>query len=138
MMWDNPLQNRGTSFYEELQKVCEHLSENSYDLVIVTNFEAGFDLDKEQWSLNMFNPQVEDYMYSWEKEEVEQWPGYKEGIDYCQGGTHSEVVLTPEWLRNLNGVIHLCGAFDGECIEDMEYALEGAGKKYKRIEHLIT
>tara|TARA_B110000908_G_C10072360_1_gene365698 strand:+ start:232 stop:642 length:411 start_codon:yes stop_codon:yes gene_type:complete len=136
-MWNTGLENMGTDFETELQKVCEHLSENKYDKVIVTNFEAGVHLDDEQYPLSEFYPQVFDYCYGWERESVEE-SGHVEGVEFCTGGTHSEVVLIDEWMHELEGKVYLCGAFDGECIEDMEIALEGAGKEFERIEELIN
>jgi hypothetical protein len=76
-------------------------------------------------------------MYGWERKEVEGWGDRKEGVDFVDGGSHSEVVLVDEWMHELEGEIFLCGAFDGECIEDMEIALQGAGKEFERIEGLI-
>jgi len=137
-MWDVGLKKLGTSFDEMMENVVQHLREVKYDYVIVTNFEAGFNLDEEQYQLSEFNTTVHDYMYGWEREEVEGWGEREEGVDFVEGGSHSEVVLVYQWMRELSGEIHLCGAFDGECIEDMEIALLGAGKEFKRIEELIV
>jgi len=126
----------GRSFDEYLEDIVQHLSEENYDNVIVTNFEADLDLEPEQLPLADFYPEVRDYTYGWEKEEVKSW-NWIEGKDFCRGGTHSEVVLTPHWLRSLQNDIFLCGVFDGECIEDIEYALTGSNKHFIRIEHLI-
>ena len=60
------------------------------------------------------------------------------GTKWTLGGNHSEVVIVPEWMENLKGEVFICGAFDGECIEDLEIALKGANKEFKRVEHLIT
>lgn len=136
-MWDVDYQKQGTCFEEELEKVYKHIKENDYDKIIVTNFEAGRGLDEDQWLLSEFNPRVYDYMYGWERSEVESWGTYKEGVHFCEGGNHSEIVLIDEWMRELEGDVYLCGAFDGECIEDITIALQGAGKTVKRIEYLI-
>ena len=135
MMWNASLEKYGTSFEEQLEKLIDHLNQNHYDNVIVTNFEAGRDLDPEQYPLIEFCPMVYDYMYGWEKEEVESWGNE---ITYVDGGSHSEVVIVDDWMKELTGDIFLCGAFDGECIEDMEIALAGAGKEVNRIEELIV
>jgi len=121
-----------------LQNVYEHLAENCYDHIIVTNFEAGFYLDDDQMLLDGFSPAVYDYCYGWEREQLLE-SNLVENIDFCPGGHHSPVVLVPEWIRNLKThEVHLCGAFDGECIEDMEIALNFAEINYKRIEKLIV
>lgn len=136
-MWNDGLERYGTSFEIELEKVLEHLNEVDYDKVIVTNFEAGFDLEDSQYPLKAFNPVIYDYCYGWEREQVEDY-GYIENKDYCEGGMHSEVVLIDGWMHDLQGEIFICGAFDGECIEDLEIALEGANKPFNRLNHLIT
>jgi len=138
-MWDSGLRMfHDTNFFEMLDNVIEHIDNSNYSKIIVTNFEAGFDLDDEQKKLQRFFPEVYDYMYGWEREEVESWGDRIEGKDFCDGGSHSEVVLIDEWMHNLEGEIDICGAFDGECIEDLEIALQGAGKEFNRLEHLIV
>lgn len=136
-MWDSGLQMHGTSFEEQLENVYQHLLAETYDCVIVTNFEAGFNLEDSQYPLNDFNPIVYDYCYGWERESFEGCD-YIEGIDFCDGGAHSEVVMIDEWMHKLTGEIYICGAFDGECIEDLEIALDGANKTFKRLNDLIT
>lgn len=134
-MWDAGLRNKGTSFDEVLWNVYLHIKQNDYDHVIVTNFEAGQMLDNEQAILGEFYPAVYDYCYGWTRADVED---YYDGFDFCDGGGHSEVVLVEDWMRELKGKdVYLCGAFDGECIEDMEYALRSAGVAYKRLNDLI-
>lgn len=138
-IWDQGLRDQGTCFEAELEKVYEHLNLNVYDRVIVTNFEAGLNLDVEQNMLGEFYPDVYDYMYGWERSEVESWADRKEGEDFCEGGNHSEVVLLDEWMKDIiSDEVYLCGAFDGECIEDMEIALEFLGIEVNRIEELIN
>ena len=137
-MWEPGLVGEGTTFDEELLKVVLHLREQDYDRVIVTNFES-FELEAEQSPLQDFYPEVHEYMYGWEREEVKSWSGYNEGVEFCEGGNHSEVVLISDWMWELvDDDVYLCGAFDGECIEDMEIALAGAGVKVNRLENLIT
>ncbi len=79
-MWDSGLQKYGKNFHSEIEKIYTHLLENNYNRVIVTNFEAGFTLDEEQHILSEFNPEVYDYMYGWERDEVVSWGNMKEGI----------------------------------------------------------
>lgn len=137
-IWNDGLINYGTSFTEQIRCIYEHLSESNYDRVIVTNFEASRDLDKGQYSLKEFNPEVYDYGYGWEEIEVQSWPDMVKDVNYCDGGSHSEVVLIDDWMRTLEGEVYLCGAFDGECIEDMEIALNYVGKEFERLESLIV
>ncbi len=52
--------------------------------------------------------------------------------------TDNDVVVIPDWLHDLrHEEIHLCGAFEGQCIEDIEAALKAADVRYNRLEHLI-
>ena len=132
-MWDSGLQRLGTDFHSEIEKIYEHLSQEQYDNVIVTNFEAGFGLDEEQSILSEFYPTVYDYCYGWTEDSLD-----KNYHEWVEGGNHSEVVLIDDWMKELEGEVYLCGAFDGECIEDMEIALSGAGINFNRIEHLIN
>ena len=131
-MWNSGLVRMGTSYEEMLLRVIEHLGIYNYDRVILTNFE-GYKLEQEQEPLRQFSPEIYDYMYGWERDEVKDW-----NIDYVDGGSHSEVVLVYDWMYELDGEIHICGAFDGECIQDLEFALDGAGKRYTRLNHLIV
>jgi hypothetical protein len=132
-MWDSGLLKYGTSFEEEIEKVYNHLLEENYDRVIVTNFEAAFGLDDEQKVLSEFYPDVYDYMYGWEDDEANP-----EGT-WVDGGCHSQKLPIDDWmLEIINDDVFLCGAFDGECIEDMEIALSSQGIKVNRIEQLIT
>ena len=60
------------------------------------------------------------------------------GIDYCEGGYHSEYVLLTDWMRDLKGhEVYISGSFDGECIDDLETALDFLEIPYNRIESLI-
>ena len=148
-MWENGYNSFGTSFDELLEKTYNFIAENDFNQIIITNFEADFDLDPEQSSLKYFNYSVHDYMYGWELDSddfdsenlnliendciaVNKW-----GTKYAKGGTHSEIVEISEWMLNLEGEVYLCGAFDGECIEDMEIALAHCNIEFNRVEELI-
>ena len=60
---------------------------------------------------------------------------------FTPGGNHSELVLIPEWMEDLaseKARVSICGAFEGECIEDLEIALKACKIKFRRIESLIV
>ena len=60
------------------------------------------------------------------------------GVTITLGGNHSQVVEVPEWLSKLTGhEVSLCGAFRGECIEDMEIALSAANVTFNLLNNLI-
>lgn len=150
-MWNQGLIGFGTSFDEELMKVLDHLDSEYYDKVIVTNFEGTTELEEEQLPiLDYTYPQVEDYGYGWDYDSVDFTERQIQSIEagglvvceygnhWVQGGNHSTIVYVPEWMMELQGEVYICGAFDGECIEDLEIALTGAGKEFNRINELIT
>lgn len=136
-IWDKALRNHGTSFDQMVEKVAEHLEENDYSLVILTKFE-GIQFDEGHFPIAHHINVVHEYAYGWEREQVEQY-GWEEGVAYCDGGTHSEVVLLDEWMKHLpKEDVHIAGAFDGECIDDLETALDFLEVNYNRIESLIV
>lgn len=149
-MWENGYKMFNTSFDEMLENVYNHINEVGYDKIIITNFEAGMDLEDEQYPLNDFYNELQDYMYGWElngqgftDEEVEaiedgQVVTDEYGTKWGQGGNHSEIVMVSDWMEDLDGEVFLCGAFDGECIEDMELALGHANVEFNRVESLIV
>lgn len=137
--WDFGLKRFGTSFDREASKILQHLEENDYDRVILTRFEEP-KLEPAHYEAGLadYISDVYDYSYGWAKDQCD-WG--QEGRDWAEGGTHSEIVRLEPWmfeLKERGALVDLCGAFDGECIEDMELALEAVGVSYNRIEELIT
>ena len=136
--WDLPMRRYGTSFEEQADKVLRHIEaqEPEYDRIILTRWEEP-QLGQEHYDQGIagYIDVVEEYGYGWEK-----IPG-EEGIDWAEGGNHSRYVMLCPWMHelyNAKAQVDLCGAFDGECIEDMELALQAVGVKYKRLNHLIV
>jgi hypothetical protein len=130
-IWENGYKKFGTSFDELVEKFYEHLSHETYDLVILTRFED-FRLDDDYWPIAQYVDRVETYAYGWEKQEMLDNPGI-----FCEGGSHSEAVLIEDWMRLSGHDVYISGAFDGECIEDLEIALRHCQVKFFRIEDLI-
>lgn len=135
-MWESGYRRFGTSFDELQEKVVEFLSENPFGRVILTRFEdwrASCE-DGYCWQLlNLIN-EVQSYAYGWEANCLEEFPDR-----FCKGGNHSEAVLIDDWIVALRGCnVTICGAFDGECIEDLEIALRHVGIDFKREESLIV
>lgn len=136
-MWESGYKKLGTTFEEQAELVVRHLEDMEYDRVILTRFE-NHELGEEHWEIAEYVDEVQVYAYGWERDMVEQdcFPSDQKWVD---GGHHSEIVLIDEWMERLRGhEVSLCGAFDGECIEDMEYALEGANVQFNRINELIV
>ena len=130
-MWNESLKNYGTHIDQVVYDIYEHLQENNYDKVILNRFD--------DWKLEECHNPISDYIddiniyaYGWEEDMFEN------ESQYCEGGSHSMVVEIADWMHKLKGCdVDICGAFDGECIEDLEIALEHLGISYNRIENLI-
>lgn len=120
----------GISYADLVEKFAEHLESESYDRVILTRFE-GDTLEEEHWPIAEHISEVHEYAYGWSSEDLAEYPD-----KFCEGGNHSEAVLIEDWMR-LSGEVFISGAFDGECIEDLEIALEYCGTKFQRINSLI-
>jgi hypothetical protein len=145
-IWENGYKNAGTSFWKLEYKFGQFLNENSFDKVIITNFELpswffrnglGFKGKYEFYNtypnIGTFITDYHEYGYGWDKENLETDPN-----NFVIGGNHSEAVLVEDWMRNLkNDEVYISGAFDGECIEDLEIALRGCGVEFKRVNNLI-
>lgn len=156
-MWNEGYRTHGTSFEKLLEKFYNYLEENSFDRVILTRFEDRklddsycFYCEKndDYCELSKFIDKVHNYDYGWDKDSIfdGELPEPKEegfyvnewGNVYCDGGVHSEIVWIPDWIQGLQGDIFISGAFDGECIDDLETALEALNKTFHRINELIV
>jgi|GEM_PF-4517277 len=133
-IWENAYQQHRHSFEGLCEKLFEFLQENHFDKVILTRFEQT-DLEDMHlmYGLGEYIFNVHDYGYGWTEESVE----HLEDDDWCEGGHHSEIVMIDELMKELRGEISICGAFDGECIDDLETALNHLNINFKRIEELI-
>jgi hypothetical protein len=137
-MWESAYKRFGTSFEELQEKVLEHLNDHNYDQVILTRFE---DWHMDSLIRDNYNPEfidkistLYDYGYGWT-----MWDAHDYGIRFVDGGNHSEYVLIDDWMRELpKENVHIAGAFDGECIEDLEIALSHLEINFNRIEDLIV
>ena len=77
--------------------------------------------------------QVETYGYGWSEEELRENPK-----EFVEGGNHSEAVYIAPWMRKLSGEIFIAGAFDGECLEDLEIALRALKLDFTKVRPLIV
>lgn len=167
--WEQGYKNRGTSFSELCEKFGKYLTQNEFDKVILTrweNHEAHAedyiyesdeleDFDGEQYpvqrSLTEFIHNVHTYCYGWDfdmiKNEDDEIPEKNEngeyttehGETYCEGGSHSQIVLVDDWMKQLpKENVFISGAFDGECVEDLEIALTHLNIDYTRVSSLIV
>jgi hypothetical protein len=136
--WEDSLKRFQTCFKDFQNRIIKHIKRSVYDEIIITRFEdykikPG---EYDDFFFNLENLKFYDYSYGWETYQKDEDPD-----NFVEGGAHSEVVLIPDWLRNLSlnrKNVHLCGAFEGECIEDMEIALKAVAIKYKKLKNLIV
>lgn len=135
-MWENGYQKFGLTFERLQEKFLDFLSENVFDKIILTRFEEWGACPSEGYfpelleRINTFH----SYAYGWEREEMEENPEM-----FCEGGNHSGAVLIEDWMRRLVSCdVTISGAFDGECVEDLEIALRHVGVDFKREESLIV
>lgn len=131
LCWESGYKKFGTSFEELIEKFAFHLDSVSYDRIILTRFEESA-MGPEYWPIANYVNEVLPYAYGWEATEKEAYPDM-----FAEGGNHSEVVLIEDWMK-IPGEVYISGAFDGECIEDLEIALRHCNVPFSRIEHLIV
>jgi hypothetical protein len=135
--WEYGLKGFGVNLYDLYQKIVDHIDAIGYDKVILTRFEIGreqFDDSHYDSGFAEWVDRVYEYAYGWPAECLTDDPSR-----FVPGGNHSEAVMIDDWIRDLSKHdVDLCGAFDGECIEDMEIALEACNVKFKRLNELIV
>lgn len=121
-------------------KIISHIAHSNYDYIILNRNEGegpedfhidnGFHRYVDLWS---------EYSYCFPRQRVENPDGtLKDG--WIPGGEHSEVLFIPDWAEMIKRFdqVNLIGAYDKECIEDMEvlltYLIPG---KWRRLNNLI-
>lgn len=133
-MWKETLNKKGVCIYELIEKIAHFCEENQVDKIVLTRFED-WDMEEIHYPFQKFNCQVKDYAYGWDMEST--W-NCNEETEWAEGGNHSEFVLIEDWMYDLKGnEVFLAGCFDGECIEDMEIALNHCEIEFKRVNSLI-
>lgn len=146
-MWEQGYKKAGTSFWDLEYKFGEYLRKNDFDKVILTNFELpswffkgghGFKgknaFYNEYPNIATFINDYHEYGYGWDKDNLEN-----DSDNFVEGGNHSEAVLIEGWIKELKGAkVYLTGAFMGECLEDMEIALESQKIDWEYIKGLCV
>lgn len=145
----------GITFEKLCKKTAKHIKKSDYSRVILTQFNPiGLHESYPYEPLIGKIDEIHEYGYGWELEsfnfiemdaetvaeslENGELVCDQHGQYLTKGGYHSQVVLVDDWMFELAGhEVDLCGAFDGECIEDMEIALAAAGVSFNRISKLI-
>lgn len=142
-MWSDAMQkNHCLTFYDLQERLLLALEGHSFDRIILTRFED-YKLSPEYYpEFACLIDDVYDYGYGWELNDEYEDLGdgryHMHECFYCDGGIHSPVVLLADWMYELGGDdVTICGAFDGECIEDLEIALDFIGVSYTRWNEFI-
>lgn len=140
--WEDAYRRFDTSFDELQEKFIQYLNGHNYDKVILTRFDDHRATIEDGYFPCLLDEidKVENYGYGWERTEVDAQinGGRERSENWADGGSHSEVVWLADFLKELKGnKLNISGAFDGECLEDLEVALSALSIKYKRIESLI-
>ena len=116
-----------------MDKFIDHLENTPYDKVILTRFEE-YGLTSEYTPIEVWIDELYVYAYGWDENDRNTNPE----LEWVEGGGHSDYVIVEEWMKNLaKHQVYISGAFDGECIQDLEYALRGANVNFQRINDLI-
>ena len=140
-MWNSGYKKFGNTNFDELKERFYNFAfENNFDRIILTKFEFSsypYIKSNKFWEEYQFLGELItdcfEYQYGWDKESL-----IKSGTEFCDGGNHSEVVLIEDWMKQLsNDEVFISGAFNNECIEDLEIALGFLKIDFKRVESLI-
>lgn len=140
-LWNAGYEKFGNTNFDALkEEFYNFIFENNFDRVILTKFEfSAYPYFESQnfWSEYQFLGELItdcfEYGFGWETESLKE-----SGAEFCEGGNHSEVVLIENWMKQLkNDEVFISGAFDNECIEDLEIALNYCGINFSRVEKLI-
>lgn len=149
--WQEGLSKYNTSFEEELKKVIDFVSHTDLDRIIVTQFEE-FELSIEHRPLvelcqnKGIDIQTITYPYGWRRDDdPEQFPSSEKNKTWCQGNRDyhgkDDVLIIEDWhheiKKNKESVL-LAGAFEGECLNDIEQILSVLKIPFQKIEGLCV
>ena len=139
-MWASTMWTHcGVVMESYIAQIKKHLMGERYDMVIVTQLE-GAEWEAETAPIHPYITHHELYGYGMEMAQAMEYD-WAEGNEYAPGGRHSEIVELPDWLHDLVGTsihVDLIGAFEGECIEDIEVAMCYLDIQYRKIGRLVV
>jgi hypothetical protein len=158
-LWDESLKRYDTSFDEEVERLSDFIKHSGVEIdnIIVTSFEnSEWDeghspLIKTAEDLNI-PIRLETYGYGMQRvlsdeSSMEIYPDDKENITWCYGerdhherdGEEQDVLDIEEWMGELKGrEVILVGAFEGECLNDMETILDNQDIIFHKVEELCV
>ena len=158
-LWDESLKKYDTSFDEQVEKLSDFIKHSGVEIdkIIVTSFE-NFEWDDGHMLLletagNLNIPiELQTYAYGMmrslnDEHSMEKYPDDKENITWCYGerdhhtreGEEQDVLDIDDWMIGLKGSdVILTGAFEDECLRDMEVILDNQGINYHKVEELCV
>lgn len=135
--WEGSYCRYGTNFVNLERQVARWIKRNQPDHVILTRLEEWSIDDKWYPHLYELVDKVEPYGYGWDEELANQLREQNETV--IEGGTHSQYVWVPSWIKELKGnKIRVCGAFRNECLDDLETALISESISFRYIQKLVV
>lgn len=137
--WCHGFKLHGTTFEDECERVISYLKKNSdlyHEIILVRCDDSIFESAHFEVGLHEHIDRVEEYAYGWSRKC--QIPSLK-GIEWDDGCDHSEVVMLPQWLKDLKDCdVRVCGAFRRECIETLCTALKRLKIRHYKLHSLIV
>lgn len=158
-MWESGLNNYGTSFEEEVNNICDFLIHGGQDIdkIIVTSFEnldweeghaplvetaneLGIPIEHKTYGYGMLrNLDCEDSMERYSEENKNITWCYSEREYHEHENNMQDVLDVEDWIVDLkNDDVLLVGAFEEECLLDMETIFENQNINYNKIDDLCV
>lgn len=156
--WNPSLAKFDTSFDKLNEQFLDYLENNNFEKIIITSFYH-FEPQYEHYDIISFceNNNIEfefiNYGYGWYRdpdrhdedidEENQEFPLSQEGIKWIRSERehHDEnyVLIIDDFHYELkNYDVTLTGAFEGECVLDMEAVFNSIGVNYEKIDELVV
>lgn len=149
--WEEGLNKYGTSFEKEHLAIIDHIlfSGENYDKVITTSFKdispEGIDLLIEVCNHKSIEFEHQCYGYGMIRDEhsIDTYPIEELNDTWCFGNrnydTEEDVLDIHDWMKDLKGSeVNLVGAFEGECLNDMETIFDSININYSLIPPLCV
>lgn len=144
--WNHGLSKFDLTIEQMSDQIIDFLTHKNPEInnIIITRFE-GIDFEPEHEKLIKFsedkgiNIRVEEYAYSYYEESFR--PNEYEFVKPTRDNSDEDNVLpVMEWQKDLkkHNSVFLAGAFEGECVRDVEDILEHVGAKFKKMDELVV
>jgi len=145
--WDKSSKEFNTSFEEEMSKILDFVYYvDSISNIIITRFEES-QLDHDYYLLQELclskgiKLECRQYGYGFIRQEESEYIESDLNKTWCQGNRDyhgdDDVLILEDWHHKLKGEdVLLAGAFEDECLNDMEAILISVDANYKKLDDL--